>query len=151
MDEKKDIQLQLITKENVWDILRLKVDEEQKKFVASNAVSLAEALVENRAWYRAIYAGDEPVGFVMLHIDEEKPEYSLWRFMIAGEHQRKGYGRVAMMRIIDYVRTIPGAHELLMSYVPGEGNPSAFYGSLGFVETGEMDGDEVVMRLDIHP
>jgi len=144
------IQLRKITTTDLWDILRLEVDEDQKKFVASNAISLAEALFEKRAWYRAIYAGDTPVGFVMLYLDSEKPEYSLWRLMIASGHQRKGYGRAAMQEVIDFVRTLPQARSLLTSYVPGEGNPGGFYARLGFHETGEIDGEECVMRLELY-
>ena len=36
-----------------------------------------------------------------------------------------------------------------LSYVPREGNPSPFYKKLGFVETGEMDDDEVVMTHSV--
>jgi hypothetical protein len=33
-----------------------------------------------------------------------------------------------------------------LSYVPREGNPSPFYMRMGFVETGEKDGTEIVME-----
>ena len=43
-----------------------------------------------------------------------------------------------------------GATELLTSYVPGEGGPAGFYARLGFVPTGEVDGDgEVIVRLPL--
>ena len=50
------------------------------------------------AWYRAIYLGEEPVGFVMLEDDSlldpmpEKPEVGVWRFMVDAKHQRTTYG-----------------------------------------------------------
>ena len=81
----------------------------------------------------------------MLHDDPDKPEYYLWRFMIAAEG--KGYGRRAMHLLIDHVRTRPMARELLLSYVPGDGNPERFYGGLGFEPTGEINEGEIVMRL----
>ncbi len=40
--------------------------EPQKYMVAPNAISLAQALVNPKAWYRAIYAGKALVGFIML-------------------------------------------------------------------------------------
>jgi diamine N-acetyltransferase len=96
-------------------------------------------------------AGDTPVGFVMMHIDTEKPEYYLWRFMIDKHHQGKGYGYAAMQQIIELVRQFPNAQKLETSYVPGEGNPSPFYTKLGFIDTGELDddGEEIIMRLDL--
>ena len=83
----------------------------------------------------------------MLYVDEEKPEYFLWRLMIAAEHQGKGYGFKAMELVIAYVRTLPGAVELFTSYVPGEGNPSPFYYKLGFEETGQWEEGEKVLKL----
>ena len=117
--------------------------------MADNAVSIAQAHFSPIAWFRAIYAGETPVGFLMLADEPEKPCYYLWRLMIGAEQQGKGYGRQAVLRLIDHVRTRPGATELLLSYVPGEGCPRDFYRKLGFVETGELDEGEVVMRLTL--
>jgi len=141
------VSLQPVSKENLYEILKLQVNEEQRRFVASNAASIAEAFYEDHAWFRAIYAGDTPVGFVMLSLNEAESDYSLWRFMIDESHQGKGYGRDAIKLVIEKVRTMPGAEKLDLSYVPGDGGPAGFYQSFGFEETGEMDGDERVMRL----
>ena len=115
--------------------------------MAPNAVSFAEAYFEPKAWFRAIYADDEPVGFVMLSVDLEKPEYYLWRLMIAAGRQRLGYGRAVLELIVQHVRTLPGATELLVSWVPADGGPEPFYRGLGFIPTGEIHEGEVVARL----
>jgi diamine N-acetyltransferase len=47
---------------------------------------------------------------------------------------------------MDHVRTLPDAHELLVSWVPGADGPEAFYLGLGFEPTGEIDEGEVVGR-----
>jgi diamine N-acetyltransferase len=143
------VTLREITSETVRDILRLKVKPEQDNLVAPNSVSLAEALFEEKAWYRAIYAGETPVGFVMLWDSEEEPKYYLWRYMIDARYQSMGFGRQALKKVIDYVRMRPRATELLLSYVPGEGSPEPFYAGLGFVNTGEVHDGENVMRLDL--
>ena len=143
------VSLREITQATLWPILELKVAPEQEQFVANNAVSIAQAHFSDRAWFRAIYADDTPVGFVMLHDDPDKPEYFLWRLMVVAEHQGKGFGRRAVERLLDYVRTRPGAKELLVSYVPGDGCPEPFYRTLGFEPTGQIDGGEVVMRLPL--
>ena len=88
-------------------------------------MSIAEAHFEPKAWFRAIYAGEDPVGFVMLYDDPEKPEYYLWRLMIAGEHQRKGYGREALRLLVEHVRARPGARELLDLRRAGRRRPAA--------------------------
>jgi len=143
-----EVSLKEITRETLGSILKLKVAASQERFVATNAVSIAQAhFYPDVAWFRGIYAGDEPVGFVMLELDTVKQEYSLWRFMIDHRFQRMGYGREAIRLILEHVRSLPGARELLTSVVPGEGTPGPFYQGLGFVFTGEVDHGEHVMRL----
>jgi diamine N-acetyltransferase len=144
-----EVTLREITAETVVQICKLSdtLSEQQRKMVAPNAQSIAQAHFSDKAWFRAIYAGETPVGFVMLYDDPEEPEYFLWRLMIAGPHQGKGYGHKAMELLITYVKTRPGATELLTSYVPIEGGPEDFYRKLGFQPTGEMEGEEIVMRL----
>ena len=141
------ISLREITKENLREIFRLKVAPEQERFVASNAISIAQAYFDRDvAWLRAIYANDTPVGFVMLHDEPGERKYYLWRFMVDHRYQKLGYGAWALNQVIDYVRQRPGGHELLTSVVPGEGSPGPFYEKLGFAYTGEMDEGERVMR-----
>lgn len=141
------VNLREVTKENLSAILRLKVKPEQEKFVASNAISIAQAHFEEKAWFRAIYADETPVGFVMLYDDPESTDYFLWRFMIDERYQRHDFGRRALQLLIEFVRALPNATELLLSYVPAEGSPEPFYASLGFVNTGELHDGEHVMKL----
>lgn len=156
LDQKEDrpgpearVTLREVSKDTVREICRLAVSPGQEDFVAPNAVSIAEAYFEPKAWFRAIYADDVPVGFVMLFDDPETPEYYLWRLMVGAGHQGRGFGRKAMELVIDHVRSRPGAKELLTSYVPGEGSPEPFYRALGFQPTGAMDDDEVVLGLPL--
>jgi len=69
--------------------------------------------------------------------------------MIDKAHQRKGYGQEALRQVIAYVKGLPQAREFLVSYEPGDGNPSPFYGKAGFAETGEWIGEEKVMKLTL--
>lgn len=145
------VSLREVTKDTVRTIIRLKVAPGQENFVASNAASIAEAHFSDIAWFRAIYAGETPVGFIMLADDPGKPEYFLWRLMIDARWQGKGYGRRAIQQLLDYVKTRPGATELLVSYVPGDGSPRDFYLKLGFQETGRVEDEEIVLRLPLQP
>lgn len=141
------VSLREVTKETLRAVTPLEVAPEQRRFVASNAISIAQAHFHQEAWFRAIYAGDTPVGFVMLEVRPEVPEYGVWRFMIDARHQGQGFGRAAMQRIVEHVRTLPGARELLLSHVPGDGSPGPFYESLGYEYTGAVSDGELVMRL----
>jgi len=140
------IELREVNKGNLREILRLKVTPEQERFVASNAVSIAQAYFDREtAWFRAIYDGDTPVGFVMV---EDKPDlgsYTLWRFMIDARHQRKGHGRRAIELVLAHVKARPGASHLYTSCVDAPGGPGPFYEGLGFTYTGALDEGERVM------
>ena len=81
----------------------------------------------------------------MLYLDQEAPEYWVWRFMIDKHHQGKGYGYRALELVIAYVRTLPNAQELFLSYTPAEGSLSPFYRKLGFEEK-EYSLEEIYMK-----
>ena len=147
------ISLRHVTADTVRAIANLRVSAEQESYVASNAVSIAQAYFHPEAWFRAIYAQDVPVGFVMLEDQTlvpktaDPPPIGLWRFMIDQRYQRSGFGRAALQLVVDHVRSRPGQTGLLTSYVPGPHCPEGFYLGFGFQHTGEMDGDEIVLKL----
>ncbi len=146
-DKTSKVTLREVTAQSVRQICALTVDSTQQDFVAPNAVSIAQAYFCDKAWFRAVYADDTPVGFAMLEEDTDKPEYFLWRFMIASECQRYGYGRAALALLIDHVKTRPMATEFFTSVVEGDGGPLAFYQKSGFVLTGEYEDDEAILRI----
>ena len=146
--------LREITDTNRADVERLSVTPEQAEYVASNTESLLEAAATPNAcpWYRAVYADDVPVGFVMISdgIPYTFPEYLgpyfLWRLMIDTRWQRQGLGAAALDLVVEYVRTRPNAQSLLGSLVPGTiGSPRGFYLGYGFRLRGDwFDGEEVI-------
>ena len=143
------ITLREINGKTVRAVCNLKVTDQQNRFVAPVAVSIAQAYFEPKAWFRAIYSDETPVGFVMLHDDRKKHLYYLWRFLIDARYQKMGFGKQAMELLIAEVRNRPKATELLVSYVPDEDGPSPFYHKLGFKPTGEMEGIEEVARFEL--
>lgn len=146
-----EVKLREITEDTVVEICKLSntLTSTQQKTVAPNGVSIAQAHFSDKAWFRAIYADETPVGFIMLYDDPLKSEYCLWRLMIAGSYQKLGYGKRAIELLCKYVKTRPNAKELVASYVPIDGGPKGFYEKLGFKPTGEMEDDEVVIKLDL--
>ena len=143
------VTLREITKETVRPIVQLRVAPSQEQFVASNGMSIAEAHFSPEvAWFRAVYAGETPVGFVMLDLEPSRPPF-LWRFMVDARYQGLGFGRRALEAVIAHVRARPGATQLMTSCVPGEGSPCPFYERMGFVDTGIVEDGERVMRLDL--
>jgi diamine N-acetyltransferase len=121
------VTLREITADTVVAIVRLSVAESQKGFVATNAVSLAQALFA----------------------PPEKPGVGVWRFMIDERFQRRGIGRAALEQVIAHVRAKGMFSSMELSFVPGPGCPEPFYLGLGFRHTGRMDGKEVVLELPL--
>ena len=143
------VSLREITDENLRPVMDLDVADAQREFVASNSRSIAEACYTTDVWMRAIYAEDEPAGFLLLSERRQVPHYYLWRFMVDRRFQGRGVGRRAMELLIDYVRALPNASEMFLTYVPAPGGPREFYAKLGFADTGREHDGELEMRLDL--
>ena len=145
--------LREITRDTVDEALRLKVAPHQDgRFVATNEESIAQAhFYPENAWFRAVHAREDLVGFIMLWDNPADHEYKLWGLMIDGRFQGRGYGRRAVELLAARVRTRPGATALLTGAQPGPGSPIGFYKKMGFVLTGEVDetDGELIMRLDL--
>jgi diamine N-acetyltransferase len=147
------VTLREIDADTVRTICSLRVAPAQQGLVAPNSISIAQAYFEPAAWFRAIYADDLPAGFAMLFdpTRAKAPEHPdtchLWRFMIAAEHQRHGYGSAALAQLIAHARGLAGVTKFQLSFVPDAAGPRDFYARFGFRETGAIDEGEVVMEL----
>lgn len=151
------VSLREITEDTLREICKLSdtLSPAQQRMVAPNAYSIAEAYFQPHHWFRAIYAGETPVGFIMLYTGPDdfinktgEDIQFLWRFMIAGPYQRLGCGRRALGQVIDDLRA-RGVREFYTSCEQGEATPEPFYARLGFQRTGQVLEEEVVLRLEL--
>ncbi len=149
--------LREVTDENEAAVRALRTTPEQEQFVSTVPASLAEAEEhpEGNPWFRAVYDGGQPVGFVMLSWDvvPQPPDLNgpwfLWKLIVDHRHQGRGVGREIVGLVVDIVRE-HGGTELLTSHVPGDGGPAGFYARLGFVPRGDTDPEgEIILRLDL--
>ncbi len=159
------LHLEKINGNNVWDILKLTVSESQKNYVAANDISIIEAytaiIANGYAFPFGIYDGDKPVGFLMVGFDVDdywtdapeiaKGNYNLWRLMIDKAYQNRGLGKGAVQLALDFIKSFPcgEAEYCWLSYEPENEVARQLYRSFGFVETGEMDGEEVIATLKL--
>ena len=159
------IRLEAINGKNIWDILKLRVSENQRPFVASNDISIIEAYIaqnENgHAFPFGIYDDETPVGFCMIGygVDDSwtdapevaKDNYNIWRLMIDERFQGKGFGKEAMGRILDFIKTEPcgSAEKCWLSYDPENTTAQKLYHRFGFQETGDLDENEIIATLDL--
>jgi len=160
MARMSEVSLRPITDENRAAVLALDVTDLQHNYVAGVEESLEDARDTPQAmpWYRAIYAGDEPVGFVMISDNIPEPmdadlvgPYYLWKLFIDHRFQRRGYGTATLDAVVDYLRTRPGADVLYTSCADGPGSPRGFYLRYGFTDTGRVMWGENVLALDLAP
>jgi diamine N-acetyltransferase len=63
--------------------------------------------------------------------------------------QGRGIGRAALEAMIARLAADPECHEVALSYDPENEVARRLYAGLGFVETGEMEDDELVARRSI--
>jgi diamine N-acetyltransferase len=149
------ILLKEVTNENFIEVVKLsnELDEQQKKAVAPNVVSLAQAYVNyENAWPRAIYNNEELIGFVMVDLDNKSipqidlPGYYIWRLMIKQEAQNKGYGK-EVLECIKKKAIEDGMNSLYVSCVMDTEMPYLFYLNYGFIDTNTVDEGEEVLKI----
>lgn len=142
------LELRKVTKENFEEVITLSVTENQASFVPSNVYSLAQAGVYHETSFPfAIYAEDNLVGFIMMGYYEKESQYTLWRFMIDKNHQGKGYGKSALKLAVNYMICHFGIKELGTGAHCQNFVAQNLYKSIGFEETGEIDGTQIGMKL----
>ena len=132
------INLREVTSKNLQSIIDLNVKKDQKDYVASNSVSIAQGHYSKSAWFNGIFNDDRPVGFVMLDLIEEENKCFLWRFMIDSKYQGKGFGKIALTQVIDFVKSLNLYTYIATSYVPAENGAGGFYKNFGFKEPKEI-------------
>ena len=147
------VSLRSITDANRDAVEALAVAPEQRRFVGGVRESLLEATdePEARAIYWAIYDEESPVGFVMIADEVGSPDYIahfLWKLLIDHRYQRRGLGTATLDLIVEYFR-IRGVDTMWTSTGQGEGSPVTFYERYGFERTGDLHGDEILLRLKI--
>jgi len=133
----KDVRLEDVTAANWRAVASLKLADDQRSLLASNVYSIAQSKFDEAAQPRAIYAGDDVVGFLMYDVPEVEDDeqfVAIYRFMVDKDHQGKGYGRAALAKAIAEIRDIPGIEKICISYVRNNARAKDFYASFGFVE-----------------
>jgi diamine N-acetyltransferase len=147
------VSLAPITDANREAVEALAVAPDQRRFVSSVRESILEAAEEPdaRALYWAIYDENRPVGFVMIADEVDSPDYIphfLWKLFIDERYQGRGFGTATLDLIVEYFRN-RHVGTIWTSVGQGEGSPLTFYERYGFKRTGDLHGNEVLLRLEI--
>jgi diamine N-acetyltransferase len=130
------------------DVAGLEVTSAQRAFVAEPAYYLAMCAYDAPWQPLAVLLDERVVGFVMWAVDPSDGSCWLGGLLIDQRHQRRGYGRRAVEAALAMLSGEHGHRRFALTYAPD--NPAkGLYAALGFRETGERDGDEVVARLTL--
>jgi diamine N-acetyltransferase len=127
----------------------LRPGAEQERFVQPVTYYLSLCHY-GQTWHPlAVVADGVVVGFVMWGVDDGDGSRWVGGFVVDASQQRRGYGRVALRLLVELLAAQPGCTGLALSYEPANTAARALYLSEGFVETGELEDDEVVARRPV--
>jgi diamine N-acetyltransferase len=146
-----------VTRETVRPLAALAVRPDQPRLVTPNALTLAEAPFETGSHVWGLWAGDVPVGLMaMVHPDlypwhqpgDDREAAYLWRLMIDGASQGKGYGRAALDFTMQTARDW-GKPRVTASVSAEPHSNLGFYQHYGFRTTGRIVEGEVEIVMDV--
>ncbi len=135
------VHLRKITLDNFQECVSLELYENQRKFVAPNIRSLAQAYVNPNLFPLAIYDAaalghEKPqlpmVGFIMYEIMTGVG--FILRLMIDSKYQQQGYGKAAMLEVIRRLKLYPEVELIATGHDPHNEIASKLYRSIGFVD-----------------
>ncbi|MGM0865158.1 MAG: GNAT family N-acetyltransferase [Bacillota bacterium] len=117
----------------------IKLKPGQEKFIET----VDECLIEAKTYHEwhpvAIYYGVEIIGFAMYGSFGSNKETWIDRIMIDEKFQGKGFGRIAMMKLIDKVSKEYEVNVIYLSIVEENSIAFSLYKSIGFEFMNERD------------
>ena len=140
------------SKDNFDEAIALKVSDAQKKFCPSIEMSLAVEYIspwDEKVDHYLIYDDENMIGaFYVSYTPLSKNNYWVGGFFIDHRFQNMGYGKKAMLNIIDFLKDKHPEMELLsLTVVPENDIAYRLYKSLGFISTGKYnDEGELILR-----
>jgi diamine N-acetyltransferase len=151
----------IVTDQDRAAVLGLRRAPGQERFLGSMESHFEDAEDEPRAMPRmwSVHDSEQLIGFVMISDniedcgDDLVGPYYLWRLLIDGAFQGRGYGAATIDAVVKYLQTRPNADVLWTSCGKGEGGPLPFYLRYGFTLVGDVQYDddepEHLLRLDL--
>ena len=142
-------------RDNWEEALKLKVKQEQTEFAPTIVESLATAYI--KPWDEAfdpylIYDDDIMIGaFYLSYTPNSKDNYWLGGFLIDEKYQKKGYGKAAFLKVIQFMKeNHTNCQEVNLTVEKDNSIAQKLYKSCGFDDTGEVNKyDEIIYNLPI--
>lgn len=144
------VELQEITKDTWYKCTQLEVSAKQKSYFPVPVVYwMAECRYMSQWHELAITCEDNIIGFTVYGLDPDNNEYWIIAFLIDKEYQGRGYGKEAVKALIALIKNRHNPSKVYIGHRPNNEIASNLYESLGFTDTGERHGGEIIRCLQI--
>ena len=145
-----NITLESIDARNWEECIKLEVSEEQRPFIPSNLHSVAESKFQIGMEILGVYLDDVMIGFASYILDEQG-DMNLYKLMIDKHYQGKGYGKTALIKLMDIIRTQTTNKEVWLSLHPNNAIAIKLYCDYGFKQeiVGLEAEDEIFFKYEI--
>lgn len=125
--------------------------DDQRAFVFPMAARYLLLSMLEPDWHSlAIRADEEVVGHAMWGVDDDDSRW-IGGVVIDASQQGVGVGRAAARALTQWLHGQPGCTAVRLGCHPENLAATHLYRSLGFVATGEVDGDEVIFEHQPSP
>ena len=145
------IELRPLTRENWNQCAQLPLRDDQRDFIPTNLQSIAVAQFYLENCCRAIYAGDEMVGFALYGVEQQTRRVKLFRLMISANHQGKGYGTASLRAVLADMESRWPQSPLYVSYHDRNETARKLYARFGFREVEQSDTKITAVRATASP
>lgn len=143
------LQFRPVNAENRAEAEKLEVFSEQAGFIESVSECLQEADRSERWRPVGIYLGETLVGFAMYGYFPRPAPGQLWldRLLIDKRYQGRGYGRQAVLALLDRLHTEYASDRVYLSVYENNALAIRLYRQIGFRFNGEKDtkGESVMV------
>lgn len=140
MTRSNRMKLVRVDEENFSEIIKIKVRAEELGFVDSPLYSLAECFLDYEHMEAfGIYSQDVLVGFISIYFEGDFGQ--IINFLIADDFQNRSYGTQAAGLILDMFRDTYKVATVSVGIHKRNQKAFRFWRRMGFVETGNLEGD----------
>lgn len=139
------ITLRPVDAENWRAVADIAPRDDQREFVAALAARYLLLSEREGEWTSlGVYADDTAVGHLMWAHDEDEKAHWVGGMVVDAAEQGAGVGRAALTTLMGRLAALPDCREIRLSYDRANTAAAALYASLGFVPTGDSEGEEIV-------
>ncbi|MEV4704958.1 GNAT family N-acetyltransferase [Actinoplanes sp. NPDC049316] len=142
------IDLEPVTADDWRACAALTVRPEQREFVSEVTYYLCLCHYGGLWHPLAVTVDGQVAAFCMWAVDDDRSRW-IGGVVVDRAWQRQGIGRALVLALRDRLAAEEGTPNVALSYSPRNAAARALYLSLGFAETGETEGYEVVARWSV--